>query len=104
MDSVPEPIALAGGTFRVRFLGAEAFPSVYATNLAITATNHEVTLAFFEAMLPLGPAEVIKARSGTSELPARCVARIVISASRLQEMAELLSKVAAQQRPEGSTE
>jgi hypothetical protein len=79
---------------KVRFLGAETTPSVFATNVGITATDHEVTVAFFEAILPIGP----EATTTAKEIPGRCVARIVVSASRFDEIAGLFTAIAAQRR------
>ena len=91
---MPEPTVVSVGrtAFKVRLLGADTFPTALATNMAITSTEHEVTVAFYEALLPMGP----EAMADTKEVPARCVARIVIPAGRFKEIADLWRRVSDQ--------
>lgn len=83
------PDQITQGQFPVRLDGAEAIPSIFATNVAVTTSQHEVTIAFFEALVPIGPVEI----AGFKEVKARCVARIVMPLSRLAEVVDLFVNV-----------
>jgi hypothetical protein len=64
-----------------------------ATNLTVQCNEHEATLSFFEARVPvvLGtPEEVAAVAMGMTSIPVVCVARVMFAASRLQEIAEAL--------------
>jgi len=86
---MPEPQVVT--SMKVRLLGSEGVVSTFATNVAITATEHEITIAFFEALLPMGPTEMAERTGG--EIPARCVAKIAVPASRFTEIAALFKTV-----------
>lgn len=65
----------------------------YATNFVVQGTGHEFVISFFEAMPPviLGTIEEQKEQAkSVGSVQARCVARIVVSPSRMLEFAQLL--------------
>lgn len=67
----------------------------YATNFVIQFDDHEVVLLFFEAWKPLliGSPESIRNRAKEIEsIPAKCIARIVLTPGRMRELYELFQR------------
>lgn len=61
----------------------------HATNLVVQHGEHQFIIYFFEAIPPLmvGASDPIP-----KSLPAKCVARIVVSADRMEEFVDVLNK------------
>lgn len=67
-------------------------PSVYATNLLVQATDHEVVISFYEAQPPViieGDEESIELLKKAG-VRADCVARVTVSRARFSGFAEVL--------------
>lgn len=72
----------------------------YATNFVVQSTGHEFVISFFEVRPPflLGAPEDRKARlEELGSVPARCVAQIVLSPTRMAELIRLLNTQFEQQ-------
>jgi hypothetical protein len=67
----------------------------YATNFAVTHGEHEFYMLFFELQRPilLGEPEEIEARIEQIEsIPVECIARIAMSAERIQAVIDALQE------------
>jgi len=65
----------------------------YATNFVVQNTGHEFILSFFEIMPPIivgGPEEQKTQVKRLKSVQAKCVARIVLSPTRMAELMQLL--------------
>jgi hypothetical protein len=65
----------------------------YATNFVVQATGHEFVISFFETMPPVilgSPEERLAKAQQLKSVRARCVARIVVSPSRMAELVNML--------------
>lgn len=65
----------------------ENLPTQYATNVIVTHTDNEFIVSFFETFPPLivgEPDQVQKQVEALESIRARCVARIVVSPSRME--------------------
>jgi len=77
----------------LEFTGDDAIPTAYATNMVVNWTGHEFVLQFYEARPPvlLGtPEQMAKQLESTGRVYARCVARVVISESRMPRFVKVL--------------
>ena len=73
--------------------GSSESPGVYATNIIVQHTEHEFTISFYEAM----PTPVVGSQERKQEIydsiesiPARCVARVVVAAGRMETFLQVL--------------
>lgn len=65
----------------------EDVPTYYANNFAIQHTESEFVIYFFEVFSPLilgEPEEVQRKMEAIESVPARCVARVVVSPPKLE--------------------
>lgn len=74
-------------------------PSVYATNVLIQASEHEVIISFFEAQQPFfleeNEAENIETLKKVG-IRAECVARVTVAKARFKGFAQAMSSLAEQ--------
>ena len=67
----------------------------YATNLVIQHSNHEFVLSFFEIIPPVilgSPEERVAQLKDVTAVRARCLARIVVAAGRMQGFVEAMQE------------
>lgn len=65
----------------------------YATNMIVQNSEHEFVISFFEVTPPVllgSPEDQIKQAMAIGSIPANCVARIVVAASRMPEFVRAL--------------
>lgn len=68
-------------------------PCQYATNMVVQHSEHEFIVSFFRASPPiiLGPPESVKDQiQGLESVRAECVARVIVSAGRMEGFIESL--------------
>lgn len=73
----------------------EGIVSRYANNIVVQHTEHEFILSFFELKPPLlagSPEEQAAKLEALGAVQAECVARIIISPSRIQDLIEVLQR------------
>ena len=73
----------------------EGIVSRYANNIVVQQTEHEFILSFFEIQPPLllgSPEEQAAKLEALGAVRAECVARIIISPSRIQSFIEVLQR------------
>ena len=88
-----EPHPETGRSLPITWTIPPGLVSCYATNFVIQRTELEVTLSFFEVQTPiiLGSEEQrAEALAKLESVPAICVARVVITPSRLPEILKVL--------------
>ena len=71
-------------------------PSLYATNLVFQRTEEAIVLSFYEVNIPvneIAPNGQNNTLSQLKGLPAYCVARITMSPSKIQSIADLFNQV-----------
>lgn len=79
---------------RISFQTPEGFRTLYATNLVVQHTLHEFIVTFFEVIPPLliGTPEMKKQQlESVREINGTVLARIAVSASRMEEFVQVLS-------------
>jgi hypothetical protein len=67
----------------------------YATNVLVQHGQHEIFLLFFQAQPPIIVGELVerqKQLEEISKIPAKCVAKVIISPDRLEELIDLLKR------------
>ena len=76
--------------------------SIFANNMLVQASEHECHLLFYEITPPLiqGDDEELRRKQveQISSIKGRCVAKIVISAERIETFAQTLMKIASERR------
>lgn len=83
-----------GATRQIKLIFEESNePSVYATNITVQHTDHEFVISFYEARPPvvLGtPEERAEQLEAIDHVFAPCVARITVTASRMEGFVKAL--------------
>lgn len=75
------------------FRGHEDMPLAYATTVVVQHTQDEFVLSFFSVAPPIllgEPEHVRQKQDELNAIPARCVARIVMSPSRMAQLVEVV--------------
>lgn len=70
-------------------------PAPYATNLVVQHTEHEFRISFFQVEQPilLGEEEERDRQAEAVEMvPARCVARVIVSATKMEDFVNVLQE------------
>lgn len=92
MSESPDQQPLA---VRLNFEWPEDIVSRYATNFVAQHTRNEFTLSFFEVFSPIllgSPEENRKRLADLGAVPAKCVARIILSAEGMKELIDVLQR------------
>ncbi len=92
MSELPDQQPLA---VRLQFEWPEDLMSRYATNFVAQHTLYEFTLSFFEVLAPVllgSPEENRKQLAGLENVPAKCVARIILSPNGMLELIGVLQR------------
>lgn len=78
----------------ISFKIPEGFRTLYATNLVVQHTPHEFIITFFEVVPPLllGTPDMKRQQlESIREIHGNCLARIAVSATRMEEFLQVLS-------------
>src|SRR5947209_8601105 len=95
-DSLPEALPM-----KVNFRIPGRMPTVYAHHMMIQPGEFEVTLAFFEIMLPPIVRELTEEETKhlrEQGLVAECVARVTVAAERFPNFARAMMQIAEAMR------
>lgn len=76
-------------------------PSRYATNILVQAGEHEIFLAFFEIRPPVLFSE--DDSKNIESVNAECVARVVVSAEKMQSFINAMQQILDRQFPKAQT-
>lgn len=74
---------------KIAFPRFEEAPATYANNLTVQFLGGEFVVTFYAVFPPMAPVEDL---SESLEVPARCVARVVIPKDRMREMLDALNE------------
>jgi hypothetical protein len=92
VDSVDSDVQ--GSAIPLRFDVPDSIETRYATNFTAQHTEQEFIIGFYEARPPIllgTPEQNLAALRELGSVSARCVARVVVSPSRMRELIQVLT-------------